>query len=72
MIKGRDASREIAVFTSREKTRLARAIWCIGSRLELAAGTSHVGWIIGALLYVSVMLDARTRNVEAALPSLHF
>jgi hypothetical protein len=42
------------VFTSREKTRLIRAIWCIaevegvrnGTALELAAGTSHVRWIM--------------------------
>lgn len=39
LIKGRDAAREIAVFTNREKTRLTRAIWCIAEVEGARTGT---------------------------------
>lgn len=43
MIKCRDAAREIAVFSDREKTRLARAIWCI-AEVEGPAMEPHWNW----------------------------
>ena len=41
LIKCRDAAGEIAVFTSREKTRLTRAIWCVAEVEGARTGSRH-------------------------------